>query len=107
MKLLHHSRFLIHFIILLNLKLSKPQKKNLLYIADSLIYSDKANKSIASLANLFFHNPDKFTLEGFFHSSVWDYNKTEQALQDFQFNTIVSLCKSQNIKDITVSFDDT
>lgn len=81
-RVVHPSAFLVTFITLLQLNLSKPQRKHLLRTADAIIVCE-GRKTLANLYRRWVEAPDASAVADFFRVSPWEAAEISQALQAF------------------------
>ncbi len=81
-RIIRQSAFLVTFITLLHLNLSKPQRKHLLRTADAIIVCE-GRKTLANLYRQWVEAPDASAVADFFRVSPWEAAEISQALQAF------------------------
>ncbi len=76
------SPFLVTFILMLHLNLSKPQRKHLLRVVDAIIVCE-GRKTLANLYRQCVEAPDTSAVADFFRVSPWEAKDINQSLQSF------------------------
>jgi hypothetical protein len=81
-RIVHPSAFLVTFVTLLHLNLSKPQRKHLLRTADAIVVCE-GRKTLANLYRQWVEAPDASAVADFFRVSPWEAEEIYQALGPF------------------------
>ena len=81
-RIIHPSAFLVTFVTLLQLNLSKPQRKHLLRTADAIVVCE-GRKTLANLYRQWVEAPDASAVADFFRVSPWQAEEIYRALGPF------------------------
>ncbi len=105
-QIVHQSSKLITFIVLLQLNLSKPQRKHVERIADAVIVSDSAHKTLSGLYRLMGEAPDPSNGADCLRISPWEGGEIREAVGKFVSEELVALSQTEGEKVIFISVDD-
>jgi len=105
-QIVHHSRKLIIFIVLLQLNISKPQRKHVQRIADAVIVSDAAHKTLRSLYSLIVDAPDPTNGADCLRLSPWAGRDLREPISAFVTQDLLAYAKTEGEKVIFISVDD-
>jgi hypothetical protein len=104
--IVHHSPKLLVFLYGLHLRLSKPQVRHVLRIADALIVSDTPHKTLASLYRLIVDAPDASNGADSLRISPWTAEDLRAPVRRFTVTDLVAYAKETNDRTLYVSLDD-
>jgi len=105
-RIVHPSAFLVTFVTLLHLNLSKPQRKHLLRTADAIIVCE-GRKTLANLYRQWVEAPDASAVADFFRVSPWEAEDVSQALESFAIADMLRRAKGEGADPIIwASIDD-
>lgn len=105
-QIVHHSTKLITFIVLLQLNLSRPQRKHVQRIADAVIVSDARHKTLSSLYGLIVDAPDPSNGADCLRLSPWEGREIREAVSTFVVRDLLTYAEAKREKVIFVSIDD-
>ena len=101
-----NSPELVAFIAALQLSLSKPQRRHVLNVTDSLIVGE-GRKTLSALSRLFVRQPDPKNMADTFRESPWQAEDIRQPLKRFLIRTAFNLAETTGLKHIVyLSIDD-
>ncbi len=105
-RIVHPSVFLVTFITLLQLNLTKPQRKHLLRTVDAIIVCE-GRKTLANLYRQWVEAPDASAVADFFRVSPWEAEEIDQALGPFALADMLQRAEKEDAEPIIwVSIDD-
>jgi len=105
-RIIHQSTFLVTFVELLRLNLTKPQRKHLLRTADAIIVCE-GRKTLANLYRQWVEAPDVSAVADFFRVSPWSAEEMTGALATFTMTDMLQRARTEGAAPIIyVSFDD-
>lgn len=105
-RIVHPSAFLVTFVTLLHLNLSKPQRKHLLRTADAIIVCE-GRKTLANLYRQWVEAPDASAVADFFRVSPWEAEEIYQALGPFAIADMLRRAEEEGAEPIVwASIDD-
>jgi len=105
-QIVHHSRKLITFIVLLQLNLSKPQRDHVQRIADAVIVSDGPHKTLSSLYGLIVDAPDPTNGADCLRISPWASQDLREPLSAFVTQELLAYAEAAGEQVIFISVDD-
>ena len=105
-RIVHPSAFLVTFVTLLHLNLSKPQRRHLLRTADAIIVCE-GRKTLANLYRQWVEAPDASAVADFFRVSPWEAEDIYQALGPFAIADMLRRAEEEGAEPIIwASIDD-
>lgn len=105
-RIVHPSAFLVTFITLLHLNLSKPQRRHLLRTADAIVVCE-GQKTLANLYRQWVEAPDASAVADFFRVSPWEAEEIYQALGPFAIADMLQRAEEEGAEPIIwASIDD-
>jgi len=105
-RIVHPSAFLVTFVTLLHLNLSKPQRKHLLRTADAIVVCE-GRKTLANLYRQWVEAPDVSAVADFFRVSPWEAEEIYQALGSFSTADMLERAEEEGTEPIIwASIDD-
>ena len=105
-RIVHPSAFLVTFITLLQLNLSKPRRKHLLRTADAVIVCE-GRKTLANLYRQWVEAPDVSAVADFFRVSPWEAEEIYQVLGPFAVADMLQRAEEEGTEPIVwASIDD-
>jgi hypothetical protein len=105
-RIVHQSQLLVTFVILLQLNLSKPQRKHLLRTADAIIVCE-GRKTLANLYRQWVEAPDVSAVADFFRVSPWEAEEIYRALGAFVIADMLRRAEEEGVEPIIwASIDD-
>ena len=105
-RIVHPSAFLVTFVTLLHLNLSKPQRKHLLRTADAIVVCE-GRKTLANLYRQWVEAPDVSAVADFFRVSPWEAEEIYQALGPFAIADMLRRAEEEGAEPIIwASIDD-
>jgi hypothetical protein len=105
-RIVHPSAILVAFVTLLQLNLSKPQRKHLLRTADAIVVCE-GRKTLANLYRQWVEAPDASAVADFFRVSPWEGEEISQALGSFAMADMLQRVEETEVKPIIwASIDD-
>ena len=105
-RIVHPSAFLVTFITLLQLNLTKPQRKHLLRTVDAIIVCE-GRKTLSNLYRQWVEAPDASAVADFFRVSPWEAEEIDQALGPFALADMLERSEKEDAEPIIwVSIDD-
>lgn len=105
-RIVHPSAFLVTFVTLLHLNLSKPQRKHLLRTADAIVVCE-GRKTLANLYRQWVEAPDVSAVADFFRVSPWEAEEIYQALGSFSIADMLERAEEEGTEPIIwASIDD-
>ena len=102
----HSSPQLLAFLWGLHLRLTKPQLRHVLSLADALIVSEARHKTIAGLYRLVLNAPDPSNGADSLRISPWQADDLRTPLRTFVIEDIVAYTQEINTWTLHVSLDD-
>jgi hypothetical protein len=104
--IVHHSPQLLAFLWGLHIRLTKPQLRHVLSLADALIVSEARHKTIAGLYRLVLNAPDPSNGADSLRISPWQADDLRTPLRTFVIEAIVAYAQEINTWTLYVSLDD-
>jgi len=105
-RIVHPSAFLVTFVTLLHLNLSKPQRKHLLRTVDAIVVCE-GRKTLANLYRQWVEAPDASAVADFFRVSPWEAEEIYQALGPFAIADMLRRAEEEGAEPIIwASIDD-
>jgi hypothetical protein len=105
-RIVHQSAFLVTFVTLLHLNLSKPQRKHLLRTVDAIVVCE-GRKTLANLYRQWVDAPDASAVADFFRVSPWEAEEICQALGPFAIADMLRRAEEEGVDPIIwASIDD-
>jgi len=104
--LVPHSPQLLAFLWGLHIRLTKPQLRHVLSLADALIVSEARHKTIAGLYRLVLNAPDPSHGADSLRISPWQADDLRTPLRTFVIEDIVAYAQEINTGTLDVSLDD-
>ena len=104
--IVHSSPQLLAFLWGLHLRLTKPQLRHVLALADALIVSEARHKTIAGLYRLVLNAPDPSNGADSLRISPWQADDLRTPLRTFVIEDIVAYAQEINTWTLYVSLDD-
>ena len=104
--LVPHSPQLLAFLWGLHIRLTKPQLRHVLSLADALIVSEARHKTIAGLYRLVLNAPDPSHGADSLRISPWQADDLRTPLRTFVIEDIVAYAQEINTWTLYVSLDD-
>jgi len=104
--IVHHSPQLLAFLWGLHIRLTKPQLRHVLSLADALIVSEARHKTIAGLYRLVLNAPDPSNGADSLRISPWQADDLRTPLRTFVIEDIVAYAQEINTWTLYVSLDD-
>jgi hypothetical protein len=104
--IVQHSPQLLAFLWSLHLRLTKPQLRHVLSLADALIVSEARHKTIAGLYRLVLNAPDPSNGADSLRISPWQADDLRTPLRTFVIEDIVAYAQAINTWTLYVSLDD-
>ena len=77
------SRWMVNFLMLLQLRLSKPQRQHLLRLSEALVVCQESHKTLAALNRQWVEAPDVSTEAHFLRQSPWSQHAMRATVADF------------------------
>jgi hypothetical protein len=94
------------FIGLLQLKLSRPQRRHVQRIVDAVIVSDAPHKTLSALYALYVEAPDATNAADCLRISPWKARDIQEPLSDFVLRDLLAYAEAHGEQIIYVSIDD-
>ena len=88
-QIVQHSTKLVHFIVLLQLYLTKPQIRHITAIADSAIVCDSNHKTLTTLYDLIVDATHPSNAADCLRISPWDAEDLREQLREFVVNDLM------------------
>ena len=104
--IVHSSPQLLAFLWGLHIRLTKPQLRHVLSLADALIVSEARHKTIAGLYRLVLNAPDPSHGADSLRISPWQADDLRTPLRTFVIEDIVAYAQEINTGTLYVSLDD-
>jgi hypothetical protein len=105
-RIIHPSKSLVTFLLILQLRLSRPQKQHLERIVEAVIVSE-GRKTLAELYRLWVDAPDESAVADFLRQSPWDEEEMQARLQEFVVQELLTQAEQEGEEPILwVSIDD-
>lgn len=104
--IVHHSPQLLAFLWGLHIRLTKPQLRHVLSLADALIVSEARHKTIAGLYRLVLNAPDPSNGADSLRISPWQADDLRTPLRTFVIEDLVAYAQAINTWTLYVSLDD-
>jgi Transposase DDE domain len=101
-----HSPQLLAFLWGLHIRLTKPQLRHVLSLADALIVSEARHKTIAGLYRLVLNAPDPSNGADSLRISPWQADDLRTPLRTFVIEDLVAYAQEINTWTLYVSLDD-
>ena len=105
-QIVHQSPKLVSFIALLQLNLSKPQRKHVQRIADAAIVSTHPHKTLCSLYEVMVDAPDATNAADCLRISPWVATNIREPLQEFVLADLLAYAEATGEHTLYVSVDD-
>lgn len=105
-RIVHQSAKLLMFIGLLQLNLSKPQRRHVVRIADAVIVSEARHKTLSALYALYVEAPDATNAADSLRISPWAASAINTPRSNFVVQDLLAYAETQGELDIYVSVDD-
>lgn len=104
--IISNSPVLLAFIVALQTKLSKPQRRHVLNVVDGLVVGE-GNKTLSGLCRLFISAPDPKAVADTFRESPWTAEMIRSSLKRFLVNTAFKLAQATGVEHLVfLSIDD-
>ncbi len=105
-RIIHPSHSLITFLLMLQLQLSRPQRRHLERLVEAVIVGE-GRKTLADLNRLWVDAPDESAAADFLRQSPWDEQEAQAKLQEFVIEDLLAQAERQGIEKVLwVSIDD-
>jgi hypothetical protein len=104
--IVHHSPQLLAFLWGLHVRLTKPQLRHVLSLAEALIVSEARHKTITGLYRLVLNAPDPSNGADSLRISPWQADDLRIPLRTFVIEDLVAYAKEINTWTLYVSLDD-
>ncbi len=105
-RIIHPSKALVTFLLILQLRLSKPQEKHLVRLVEAMIVGE-GRKTLSALYRIWVDAPDDSAVADFLRQSPWDDQAVEKQLQEFVINDLLSRAEESGVEPVMwVSIDD-
>ena len=105
-QIVQHSAKLIQFFVLLQLSLSKPQRRHVLAMADTVIVCESAHKTLTTLYDLIVDAPHPSNAADCLRISPWSADDLREPLREFTINDLMQLAGLLEGEALWVSIDD-
>lgn len=105
-QIVQHSFKLVQFLVLLQLKLSKPQYEHVLHIADAAIVCEAPHKTLTTLYDLVVDAPHPSNAADCLRISPWSAEDLREPLRAFTVNDLLQMGVSIPGEALFVSIDD-
>ena len=87
-QIVQHSAKLIQFFVLLQLSLSKPQRRHVLAMADTVIVCESAHKTLTTLYDLIVDAPHPSNAADCLRISPWSADDLREPLREFTITLV-------------------
>ena len=105
-QIVQHSTKLVHFIVLLQLYLTKPQTRHVIAIADAAIVCESDHKTLTSLYDLIVDATHPSNAADCLRISPWKADDLREVLSTFTINDLLQSAAASNGESLWVSVDD-
>lgn len=105
-QIVQHSTKLVHFIVLLQLYLTKPQIRHITAIADSAIVCDSNHKTLTTLYDLIVDATHPSNAADCLRISPWKAEDLRERLREFVVNDLILSTEATTGETLWISIDD-
>lgn len=105
-QIVQHSTKLVHFIVLLQLYLTKPQTRHVIAIADAAIVCESDHKTLTSLYDLIVDATHPSNAADCLRISPWKADDLREPLREFTINDLMQSAEVLREEALWVSVDD-
>jgi len=105
-RIVHVSPQLVSFIALLKLNLSKPQRKHVTRIADTVIVGEMRHKTLSALYEMIVDAPDPTNAADCLRISPWAVQDIREPLRGFVMTELIAHANLSGDHTLFVSIDD-
>jgi hypothetical protein len=105
-QIVHHSAKLITFLALLQMTLSKPQRRHIRRITDAVIVCDMPHKTLSGLYRHIVDAPDASNAADCLRISPWEANDVNKPRRDFVMRDLLRYAEETGQRKVFVSIDD-
>ena len=105
-QIVHHSAKLVTFVVLLQLNLSKPQRRHVQYLVDAIIVSEAPHKTLSHLYGLIVDAPDPTNAADCLRISPWSAERLNGPKRTLLLADLLNYAQAEGINTVFVSVDD-
>lgn len=101
------SRWMVNFLVLLQLRLSKPQRQHLLRLSEALVVCQESHKTLAALNRQWVEAPDVSTEAHFLRQSPWSQHAMRATVADFMLRHLIEQAQAEQAEPVVyIALDD-
>ncbi len=101
------SRWMVNFLLLLHLRLSKPQRVHLLRLSEALVVCQEPHKTLAALHRQWVEAPDVSAAADFLRESPWAQHEVRAAVARFMLRDLIEQAQAEGAARVVyISLDD-
>ncbi len=101
------SHWMVNFLLLLQLRLSNPQRQHLLRLSEALIVCQEPRKTLAALHRQWVDAPDVSAASDFFRESPWAQHAVRADLATFMLRHLIETAQLEGAEPVVyISLDD-
>lgn len=101
------SMWMVNFLLLLHLRLSKPQRQHLLRLSEALVVCQEPRKTLAALNRQWVEAPDVSAASDFFRQSPWAQHQVRANVARFMLCDLIKQAQAQGAEPVVyISLDD-
>ncbi len=101
------SRWMVKFLLLLQLRLSNPQRQHLLRLSEALVVCPESHKTLAALNRQWVEAPDVSTDAHFLRQSPWSQHEIGAAVAAFMLRDLIEQAQAEGAARVVyISLDD-
>ena len=101
------SHWMVKFLLLLQLRLSNPQRQHLLRLSEALIVCQEPRKTLAALHRQWVEAPDVSAASDFFRESPWAEHAVRADLAGFMLGHLIETAQLEGAEPVVyISLDD-
>ncbi len=105
-RIIHPSKTLVTFLLILQLRLSKPQENHMVRLVEAMIVGE-GRKTLAGLYRIWVDAPDDSTVADFLRQSPWNDAAVERQLEEFEVADLLALAEADGVEPVVwASIDD-
>jgi len=98
---------MVNFLLLLHLRLSKPQHAHLVRLSEALVVCQEPHKTLAALNRQWVEAPDVSTDAHFLRQSPWSQHEMRAAVAEFMLRDLIEQAQAEGAEPVLyISLDD-
>lgn len=101
------SRSMVNFLLMLHLRLSKPQRQHLVRLSEALIVCQEPHKTLAALHRQWVEAPDVSAASDFLRASPWSQHAVRAAVASFMLRDLIEQAEAEGAAPVLyIALDD-